>query len=133
MGGERASTTRQRISGEICCWCKTPFDNAPWQGGERACDRCKAQMTANKPRRVYLQFYKREEWTVQLMTEDLRGSLGRLRGFATHDKLLEMISRTPTRLDLAAKNSLENAIKNGRGGLFLDITAEQYEAWRNGK
>jgi hypothetical protein len=133
MGGERGSTARQRMSGKICCWCKQPFDNAPWQGGERACERCKATMTASKPRRVYLSFQKREEWTVQIMSEDLRGSLGRQRGFATHDKLLEMIARTPTRLDLAAKASLENAIRNGSGGLFLELTNEQYEAWQKGK
>jgi hypothetical protein len=80
-----------------------------------------------------MKFHRREEWTVELLNDDLRGSVGRLRGFATDDKILEMIARTPTKLDLAAKASLENGIRNGRGGLYLELTEEQYRAWKAGK
>ena len=39
MGGERASTARQRLAGKICCNCKVPL-TPNGRVGERYCDAC---------------------------------------------------------------------------------------------
>src|ERR1017187_2302040 len=41
MDGERASTTRMRLAGKICCACKVSLPPEPNQKpGERCCARC---------------------------------------------------------------------------------------------
>src|ERR1700676_5507252 len=59
MGGERASTTRMRLAGKICCNCKTslPPSHTP---GEHFCTRCAASRTPR--RRVYMSFMHRGGW-----------------------------------------------------------------------
>ena len=48
MGGERASTTRMRESGKICCSCKVLLEPPPAR--ERYCPKC-------QPRhRVYMHY-----------------------------------------------------------------------------
>jgi len=42
------------------------------------------------------------------------------------NKIRELIARTPTVLDSAMRWELENDIEKGRGGLYLQVTTEQY-------
>jgi hypothetical protein len=48
MGGERASTTRMRAAGQICCSCKKLLDRAPWSVVQRYCDSCTEKRTRHK-------------------------------------------------------------------------------------
>lgn len=73
-----------------------------------------------------MSFFERGGWVVQFLELDAKTSIGRIRTFGSADKLRELIARTPTRLDLAAKQALEHAIQGGRGGVYLDLTSEQY-------
>jgi hypothetical protein len=57
MGGERASSVRQRYAGKICCECKAPLPPAH-RRGERLCDKCGG---AGK-KRVYMHFMFRKGW-----------------------------------------------------------------------
>lgn len=50
----------------------------------------------------------------------------RMRNFAWPDKIRELIARTSTKLNLGDKQGLDCGISNGRGGIYLDLTAEQY-------
>ncbi len=77
-----------------------------------------------------MHFFLRGSWTVQFLEPDLKTSVGRIRKFASDDKIRELIARTPTRLDLAAKEALEYAISTGRGGIDLLVTQEQYRKLR---
>ena len=43
------------------------------------------------------------------------------------EKLYELARRGQCLRDLADKQAIEVAIRNGRGGLFLKLTQEQYE------
>lgn len=52
--------------------------------------------------------------------------VGRIRHFGSEDKLRELIVRTPTRFDLAGKQALDHAFQGGHGGVYLELTAEQY-------
>jgi hypothetical protein len=110
-----------REQGRICAISHTSMDPGQWPGGERRCDRCGGN------RRVYLTFFLRDGgWVCSFVEEDARTPVGRMRQFAGSDKLRELIARTPTRLDSAARQALEYAIAQGRGGLFLELTALQY-------
>jgi hypothetical protein len=56
----------------------------------------------------------------------LDGAIGRIRKFPDEQSIRDLIDRTLTKLDSAARNSLDYALSNGRGGLYLDLTEEQY-------
>lgn len=42
------------------------------------------------------------------------------------EKLRELIDKTPTKLTLADCQGLDEAIAHGRGGLYLELSREQY-------
>ena len=121
MGGERGSTTRQRQAGKICAICSFPIDLGNWPGGERRCDRCTGT------HKVYMTYMLRDGWSVQFLESDLKTPVGRIRELGSVDKVRELIARTPTRLDLAAKQAIEHAIARGRGGMYLQLTEDQYQ------
>lgn len=130
MGGERSSTTRQREAGKICCKCHSLL-HPPHPGRERYCDRC------GPTRRVFMTFFARggpgihdETWVVSFLEADLRTPIGRIRKFGSADKLRELIARTPTRFDLAGKQALEVAFSGGRGGVYLELSQDQYQKLR---
>lgn len=123
--GERGSTTRKRTAGKICVICSTSIDLGNWQGDERRCDRC------GGIRRVYVTFFlSGGGWVCSFTETDLKTPTGRSRTFGSEDKLRELIVRTPTRFDLAGKQALEHAFAGGRGGLYLELTGEQYRKLR---
>ncbi len=65
-------------------------------------------------------------WSVQFLELDLKTSVGRIRRFSSIHKVRELIARTPTQLSAEARAKLEHDISNGRGGIYLDLTREQY-------
>lgn len=94
-----------------------------WPGGERRCDRCAGT------HKVYLTFFRRRDgWVCSFVEADLKTPIGRVRQFGTADKLRDLVARTPTRFDLAGKQALEHALQGGRGGLYLELTDDQYRA-----
>ena len=130
MGGERASSSRQRLSGEICCGCKNRIDKLPWSGGERYCDTCTA---AHAPRRrLYMSFFLRGGWHCQFLEEDLKTSLPRTLTFHNSDKITEMARKGGAAMQLHDIAAIEHAIANGRGGIWLNLTAGQYAKLKKG-
>lgn len=71
-------------------------------------------------------FVRGDGWVCSFVEADLKTPIGRIRQFGSADKLRELIARTPTRFDLAGKQALAHAIEGGRGGLYLELTGEQY-------
>ena len=120
MGGPRASTIRQIEGAKRCYRCNQPIDTPPWHMGERLCAVC------SPLRRVYCTFFLRDGWSVQFLEADAKTAVGRIRTFAEPDKIREMIARTPTKMNVEAKQALEYGISRGRGGLYLDLTEAQY-------
>lgn len=113
---------RQKLADKICAICSNPIDLGNWPSGERRCDRC------GGTHRVYLTFFERGDgWVCSFVETDLKTPIGRIRQFGSADKLLDLIGRTPTRFDLAGKQALEHALAQGRGGLFLQLTEDQYQ------
>jgi len=83
---------------------------------------------ARKPsqHRVYLYFMLREGWHCQFLEQDLKTPLPRKLTFATPEKLIEMFERWGESRLLEDRSALEYGIKNGRGSIWLILSAEQY-------
>lgn len=73
-----------------------------------------------------MQFMLRGGWHCQFLQADLKTPLPRRLTFATADKLRELVSRAAGRLDIETRQALEYGIELGRGGIWLDLTTEQY-------
>jgi hypothetical protein len=117
MGGERASTTRLRKNGQICCGCKKLLDRVPWSGGERYCDKCSEQGSRH---RVYMHFMNvGGGWFCQFLEPDLKTSLSRKLTFRGPEKVREMYERFGTEKKLEDGQALEYAINQGRGSMWL--------------
>jgi hypothetical protein len=61
---------------------------------------------------VYLSFQFREGWQCQFLEADLQTPLPKKLHFASSDKVVELV--------------VDQGIEMGRGGLFLQLTPEQY-------
>lgn len=77
-------------------------------------------------RRVYLSFMLRNGWWCQFLEEDLKTPLPKKIAFASHDKILELARRGGLDLNLEAQQALSHAFEIGRGGVWLNLTEEQY-------
>jgi hypothetical protein len=73
---------------------------------------------------MYFQY--RNGWQCQLLEQDLRISLPRKLRFASSDKVVELIKRGGGITDQESRLMLDQAIVTGRGGVFLNLTTEQY-------
>ncbi len=123
MGGERASSVRMRLAGKICCCCKSPLP-APHTPGEHLCARCTGEKAPK--RRIYMHFMVRQGWYCQFLEEDLKTPLPRRITFKESAKVIEMAARGGYKLNLEGRQALDSAIANGRGGVWLELTPEQY-------
>jgi hypothetical protein len=65
-------------------------------------------------------------WYCQFLEEDLKTSLPRKFTFATSDKVVELAEKGRGLKDSADRRALEHGISMGRGGVFLNLTSEQY-------
>jgi hypothetical protein len=85
-----------------------------------------ATETKSDHHRVYMSFFLSHGWVVQFLESDLKTSVGRIRTLGSVDKVRELINRTPTPMNLEVVNMLDHAINKGRGGIYLQLTREQY-------
>lgn len=73
-----------------------------------------------------MSFMHREGWYCQFLEEDLKTPLPCKITVADPAKLIEMAEHGGYRLNLEGRQALDNAIENGRGGIWLELTEEQY-------
>jgi hypothetical protein len=125
MGGERASSVRQRYAGKICGECKAPL-HPPHRRGERLCDRCGGV----GKKRVYMHFMFRKGWLCQFVEEDLKTPLPRKVLFENDQKIWEMAKRGGFTLNISGRQEIQEAIRRRRGGIWLELTPEQYAKLR---
>jgi hypothetical protein len=122
MGSERASTVRQIRSGQICALCRASL--AKHQSyGEQLCAKCRDE---RKRHRVYMSFMEREGWLCQFLEEDLKTPLPRRVIVKSVDKVREMARKGGASMNLESHQALEHGIEMGRGGVWLELTEEQY-------
>ena len=120
MGGERGSTTRMRLNGEICCACKVSLPS-PHTPGEHYCDCCRPPLQV-----VYVAFEKKVSWHLVISDSNSHRRLCTL-VFADDDKIVELVERSGGLTNLESKQALARGIDGGKGGVFLRVTPEQYE------
>jgi hypothetical protein len=83
--------------------------------------------------RVYMSYMQNRGWYCQFLEEDLKTSLPRKFTFATSDKVIELVERSGGIKNTEARQALEYGINIGRGGVFLNLTEEQYSKLKRGK
>jgi hypothetical protein len=79
---------------------------------------------------VYMYFFKRGGWQVQFLEADLKTPLPRKLTFADPDKIRELARRGEASGTSEARQMLELAIEQGRGGIYLRLTPDQYAKLR---
>lgn len=84
-------------------------------------------MPQEQRHRVYLSFQLRNGWHCQFLEPDLKTSLPRKLHFTSSDKVIELIERAGGFTDQDSRSMVNHAIEMGRGGIFLDLTPDQYE------
>jgi hypothetical protein len=83
--------------------------------------------------RVYMFYMQHRGWYCQFLEEDPKASLPRKFTFATSDKVVELVERAGGVKNTETRQALEYGINIGRGGVFLNLTGEQYSKLREGE
>jgi hypothetical protein len=125
MGSERASSVRQRYAGKVCCECGRSLP-LPHRRGEQLCDQC----AVPGRKRVYMHFILRKGWFCQFLEEDLKTALPKTIRFTDDKKIREMAKRGGFTLNISGRRELEEKIRKGTGGVWLELTPEQYAKLR---
>jgi hypothetical protein len=73
-----------------------------------------------------MSFQDRNGWHCQFLERDLKTTLPRKLHFKSSDKVIELVERGGGFTSQESRLMLNQAIVNGRGGLFLKPTAEQF-------
>ena len=76
--------------------------------------------------RVYMSFQCRNGWHCQFLEQDLKTPLPRKLHFASPGSVVELVERGGGLSNLESRQALDQAIEIGRGGVFLNLTEEQY-------
>jgi len=71
-------------------------------------------------------FQCRNGWHCQFLETDLKTFLPRKLDFSSPDKIIELVHRGGGFTDQESRLMLDQAIVMGRGGIFLNLTLEQY-------
>jgi len=77
-----------------------------------------------------MSFFSRSGWQVQFLEADLKTPLPRKFTFADPEKIRELARRGEAWGDSESRQTLEEAIETGRGGICLRLTPEQYARLR---
>lgn len=128
MGGERSSKTRMRHAGKICARCGATLP-APQIPGERLCPKCQPPGI----HRVYMHFVRQEIWSCRFTEEDLQTPLPCQLTFRSPEKIRAIVDRVGNFADLQDRQSLDYALRTGRGGAWLHLNDDQYRRLKNSK
>ena len=79
---------------------------------------------------VFLQFSFRQGWFCEFLKEDRRTRLPRTVMLPDERKLFELVKRGGFTLNISGRQEIENAIRKKRGGVWLELTPEQYAKLR---
>ena len=81
-------------------------------------------------KRVFLQFSFCQGWFCEFMEEDRKTRLSRTVILANERKLFELVKRGGFTLNISGRQEIEEAIRKKRGGIWLELTPEQYAKLR---
>jgi hypothetical protein len=92
----------------------------PHPPGERYCERCRPPLKV-----VYVAFEKKVSWHLVISDSDSQRRICTF-VFADDYKITELPRRSGALTNLEAKQALAKGIDDGRGGMFLKLTPDQY-------
>ena len=81
-------------------------------------------------KRVFLQFSFRQGWFCEFLEEDRKTRLPRTVMLPDERKLFELVKRGGFTLNISGRREIEDAIRKKRGGVWLELTPEQYAKLR---
>jgi hypothetical protein len=73
-----------------------------------------------------MSFMLRDGWLCQFLEEDLKTRLPRKVTLRSQEKVREMARRGGAGMSLDVLQALDHGIEIGRGGIWLELTDEQY-------
>jgi len=77
-----------------------------------------------------MSFMFRNGWLCQFLEEDLKTSLPRKVVLGSQEKVREMAQRGGAAMSLDVLQALDHGIEIGRGGIWLELSDEQYQKLR---
>ena len=81
-------------------------------------------------KRVYMEFRFRQGWYCQFFEEDQKTPLPRTGMLSDDRKLFELVKRGGFTLNITGRQEIEEAIRKRRGGIWLELTPDQYAKLR---
>ena len=81
-------------------------------------------------KRVFLQFSFRQGWFCQFLEEARKTPLPRTVLLSDEGKLFELVKRGGFTLNISGRQEIEEAIRKKRGGVWLELTPDQYAKLR---
>jgi uncharacterized protein (UPF0262 family) len=73
-----------------------------------------------------MSFQTQHGWRCQFLEEDLKTPIRVSLKLVRQERLFEIAERGGYRLNLEGRQAMQRAIDMGRGGIWLDLTEEQY-------
>jgi hypothetical protein len=74
-----------------------------------------------------MSFMLRDGWRCQFLEQDLKTALPKKLLFKSHEKIREIAERGGCDLSLETRQALDHGIEIGRGGIWLELSQEQYQ------
>ena len=71
-------------------------------------------------------FHLRDGWHCQFLEQDLKTLLPRKLHFKSPEKIREIAERGGCNMNLESRQALDHAVAIGRGGIWLELSDEQY-------
>lgn len=110
------------MAGKICARCGNRLHDPPPTPGERLCSNCRSPGI----HRIYMYYMFREGWTCQFLEEDLKTPLPHRLRFADPAKIRAIVEKVGNFANLQDRQALDYGLEIGRGGVWLQLTEEQY-------
>jgi len=76
-------------------------------------------------------FMQRDGWHCQFLEADLKTTLPTKLHLSSSQKVIEAAERGGYHMNLEGRQALDHGIENGRGGIWLLLTQEQYQKLKN--
>ena len=90
--------------------------------GERLCPKC----SLPGMHRVYMYYMLRSTWVCQFLEEDLKTPLAHCLHFKDAEKIRAIVDKVGNFANLGDRQALDYGLNVGRGGVWLQLTKEQY-------
>lgn len=74
-----------------------------------------------------MSFQTQSGWRCQFLEEDLKTPIPVCLNLVRQERLFEIAEHGGFRLNLEGRQTIQRAIEIGRGGMWLELTEEQYQ------